>query len=94
LRLPILTLPFVLSTFIFLQMTATGDNMRRVVNITCPEWHRAEYLAELKANDPEAQHHDTADEIAEEKELVLKEVKAIVEDTVKDEKEDAQKIAD
>jgi len=97
LKLPILTMPFVLSTFLFLQMTATGDNLRRVLNLTTPEIHRAEYLAELKANAPEAAPRDTTDEIAEEKELVLKEVKVLVEDRVKDvdeKKEEQQKIAE
>ncbi|OXA55896.1 urea transporter 2 isoform X2 [Folsomia candida] len=85
LRLPFFTLPFVLSTFIFLQMSATGDNLVRVLNITSPEMHRREYLHNIRINSPDqGNRRDTTDEIAEEKELVLKEVKVIMEEAPKD----------
>jgi len=88
LQLPFLTFPFVLSTILFLSMTAMGGNLPRVEKITFPEMHRYEYLETLRINRPEQPPRDTTDEIAEEKELVLKEVKVIMEETPGEKKEE------
>jgi len=57
-RLPVFTLPFVLSTFIFLSVTSSGDFLTRVTNISFPEMHRYDYIENLKVKELEEQQNE------------------------------------
>ncbi|CAG7699408.1 unnamed protein product [Allacma fusca] len=76
LRLPVFTLPFVLSTLLFLSVSASGEQFPRVTNFSFPELHRYEYLERRRLNRINRNMQDEALH-PEEKELVLKDIKVI-----------------
>lgn len=79
-KLPVFTLPFALSTLLFLSVTTAGNHLPRVETITFPEMHRY-YYREASRVKREQRCRKTssivADEIADDKELVLTDVKVI-----------------
>lgn len=82
--MPVFTLPFVISTLIFLSFTSRVG-LPRVTKFTFPELHRQEYMERMGLTDL---HKGDIEESPEEKELVLKDVKVTAEGgTVIEEKE-------
>ncbi|CAL8109150.1 unnamed protein product [Orchesella dallaii] len=81
LHLPVFTFPFVLSTLLFLSVATSGNQLPRVQNITFPEMHRYNYRETRRVKREEKRGQLPIDELPEEKELVLTDVKVINEET-------------